>query len=154
VRGPTLFLRTCSAQIIRRGNDGIIMSAHYLSLWSLIQNKTFRRMDSVSVFSWHLLSWAHVDTASRPYLRTPKPKLYYYRRFVGKSVTLSGHHLGPAIYFSFSSMEIIYRYLRFPRMGRPLWREDGSVIRSYKFYWALPELSLSGPSPAEPGPIT
>jgi hypothetical protein len=34
-------------------------------------------------------------------------------------------------------------------MKRPLWREDGSVIRLYKWYWALQTMSLSGPSPTE-----
>jgi hypothetical protein len=35
-------------------------------------------------------------------------------------------------------------------VGRPLSREDGSVIYSYNCFWALPEQSLSGPSPVEP----
>jgi hypothetical protein len=39
--------------------------------------------------------------------------------------------------------------LRVSWCGRPLWREDGSVIYSYNCFWALPEHSLSGPSPAE-----
>jgi hypothetical protein len=34
-------------------------------------------------------------------------------------------------------------------MGRPFWREDGSVIYSYKCHWALPARSLAGPSRAE-----
>jgi hypothetical protein len=34
-------------------------------------------------------------------------------------------------------------------LGHPLWREDESVIDSYNCFWALPEQSLSGPSPAE-----
>jgi hypothetical protein len=34
-------------------------------------------------------------------------------------------------------------------VGSPLWREDGSVIYSYNCFWAFPEQSLSGPSPAE-----
>jgi hypothetical protein len=34
-------------------------------------------------------------------------------------------------------------------VGRTLWREDGSVIYSYKCSWALPEQLLSSPSPAE-----
>jgi hypothetical protein len=34
-------------------------------------------------------------------------------------------------------------------MGHPLWREDGSVIYLYNFFWALPEESLLGRSPAE-----
>jgi hypothetical protein len=33
--------------------------------------------------------------------------------------------------------------------GYPLWREDGSVIYLYNCFWALPEQSLWGPSPAE-----
>jgi hypothetical protein len=37
----------------------------------------------------------------------------------------------------------------FLRNGFPLWREGGSVIYSYKCYWAFSSLSLSGPSPAE-----
>jgi hypothetical protein len=32
---------------------------------------------------------------------------------------------------------------------RPLWREDESVIYSYNCFWALPEQSLLGRSPAE-----
>jgi hypothetical protein len=34
-------------------------------------------------------------------------------------------------------------------VGRPLWREDGSVIDLYNCLWALPEQLLSGPSPVE-----
>jgi hypothetical protein len=34
-------------------------------------------------------------------------------------------------------------------MGHPLWQEDGSVIYSYNYFWALPEQSLLGQSPAE-----
>jgi hypothetical protein len=34
-------------------------------------------------------------------------------------------------------------------MELPLCGEDGSIIYSYNCYWALPALSLSGPSPAE-----
>jgi hypothetical protein len=34
-------------------------------------------------------------------------------------------------------------------VGRPLWREDGSVIYLYNCCWALPEQSLLGRSPAE-----
>jgi hypothetical protein len=34
-------------------------------------------------------------------------------------------------------------------VGRPLWRENGSVIYSYNCFWALPKQPLSGPSPAE-----
>jgi hypothetical protein len=34
-------------------------------------------------------------------------------------------------------------------VGRPVWREDGSVIYSYDCFWALAEQPLSGPSPSE-----
>jgi hypothetical protein len=34
-------------------------------------------------------------------------------------------------------------------MWSTLWLEDGSVIYLYNCFWALPEQSLSGPSPAE-----
>jgi hypothetical protein len=37
----------------------------------------------------------------------------------------------------------------FLAVGHPLWREDGFVIYSYNCFWALPEQSLWGPSPAE-----
>jgi hypothetical protein len=39
--------------------------------------------------------------------------------------------------------------MQFCNMLRLLWREDGSVIYSYKWYWTLSALSLSGPRPAE-----
>jgi hypothetical protein len=39
-------------------------------------------------------------------------KIFYYRRSVGQSVLVSGHHPGPATKLSFYSMEIILRYLR------------------------------------------
>jgi hypothetical protein len=37
----------------------------------------------------------------------------------------------------------------FPNVGRPLWREDGSIIYLYNCFWALPEQSFSGPCPSE-----
>jgi hypothetical protein len=37
----------------------------------------------------------------------------------------------------------------FLAVGRPLWREDGFIIYSYNCFWALPEQSFWGPSPAE-----
>jgi hypothetical protein len=37
-------------------------------------------------------------------------------------------------------------------VGHPLWREDGSVIYSYNFFWVLPEQSLSGPIPQNSRP--
>jgi hypothetical protein len=43
--------------------------------------------------------------------------LPYDRRSVGQSVLISGHHLGSAIIFSFSSIVIIFRYLHFCSSG-------------------------------------
>jgi hypothetical protein len=37
----------------------------------------------------------------------------------------------------------------FLAVWRPLWSEDGSVVYSYSWFWALPEQSLLGPSPTE-----
>jgi hypothetical protein len=48
----------------------------------------------------------------------------------GQSFVVSGHRLGPATNFSFSSMEIIVRHLQFFIMECPLWREDRSIIFS------------------------
>jgi hypothetical protein len=48
--------------------------------------------------------------------------------------------------FFFTSTEIILWHLHFYSMGRPLWREVGSVIYSYNCYWGLPALSLLSPS--------
>jgi hypothetical protein len=74
------------------------------------------------------------------YLRTlrPKSKLRYDRRSVSQSVFL----LWPDFCFLTDSCGIL-------DAGRPLWREDGSVIYSCNCFWALPEQSLSGPSPPE-----
>jgi hypothetical protein len=41
-----------------------------------------------------------------------KSKSSYNQRSVGQFVLVSGHHLRPMTKFSFSSMEIIFRYLR------------------------------------------
>jgi hypothetical protein len=35
----------------------------------------------------------------------------------------------------------------FLELGHSLWQDDGPVIYSYNCFWALPEESLSGPSP-------
>jgi hypothetical protein len=47
----------------------------------------------------------------------------------------------------FYILEIIFRYLRFFVLGRPLWQEDKSVICSY--YWASPAQRLLDLSPSE-----
>jgi hypothetical protein len=50
-------------------------------------------------------------------------------------------HLGPTIIFL-----LLSHSYGFVAMGRPLWREDGSVV--YEFCWTSPAQSFSGPSPA------
>jgi hypothetical protein len=44
-------------------------------------------------------------------------KLFYERRSVGQSVLVSGHHMGTGANFSFSSIEVISRYLNFLLWG-------------------------------------
>jgi hypothetical protein len=53
-------------------------------------------------------------------------------------------YLEPMTRFLFSVWQ-----LRVSCCGRPLWREDMSVIYSYNCSWAFPEQSLWGPSPSE-----
>jgi hypothetical protein len=76
-----------------------------------------------------------------------KFKLSYYRWTVGQSVVVSGHHPGPSTIFP-SPRKLSSDICALFSMGRPLWREDGSVTFWYKNYEPFPVLSLSGPSPA------
>jgi hypothetical protein len=64
--------------------------------------------------------------------------VYYDGRSAGQSISVSAPHLGPMTRFLLLS-DICGLHPE----GRPLGREDGSVIYSYN------SLSLSGPSPAE-----
>jgi hypothetical protein len=72
----------------------------------------------------------------------PDSKLYYDWRSVGQSVFVSSPRLGPKTRFLLlsNSFEIV-------DVGRPLWREDGSVV--YNCCWPSPAQSFSSPSPAE-----
>jgi hypothetical protein len=67
-----------------------------------------------------------------------KLNLYCNRRSVGQSVLVSDPHLWPT-----TKCLLLSDICALHVVGRPLWREDGSVIYSYNL------LSLSGPSPAE-----
>jgi hypothetical protein len=69
-----------------------------------------------------------------------KLKLNYDRESVGQSVLVSSP------WPDFCSL---FDNCGFLAVGRPLWREDGYVIYSYNCFWALPEQSLLGQSPAE-----
>jgi hypothetical protein len=70
-----------------------------------------------------------------------KLKLIYDRWSVSQSVLVSGTHLEPMTRFLFSVWQLQVSYCG-----------DGSVIYSYNYFRALPEQSLSSPSPAELGP--
>jgi hypothetical protein len=103
---------------------------------------------------WHSQHWGpgsciyyHGNTVAKfhPKVSPTQIQVTYDWRSVGLSVLVSGHLLGHATNFS--------RHLRVFHMGRPLWREDMSVIYSYNCYCALLALSLSCPSPAELGTL-
>jgi hypothetical protein len=51
------------------------------------------------------------DTSQPNFSPESKSKLSYDRRSFGQSVLISSHHLGPAINFSFTSIEILFRQL-------------------------------------------
>jgi hypothetical protein len=73
-----------------------------------------------------------------------KLKLICDWRSVGQSALVSGFHLEPMTSFCFLSDDCWIL-----DVGHPLWREDGSVIYLYNCFWALPEQSLLGRSPAD-----
>jgi hypothetical protein len=60
-----------------------------------------------------------------------KSKLCYDRRLVGQSVLMSSPQLGPKTRFL-----LLSKSYGFVDVGRPLWREDGSVV--YNFCWPSP----------------
>jgi hypothetical protein len=74
-----------------------------------------------------------------------KLKLSYDHLSIGQSILVSGSHLELVTRFFFFCID----NCGFLDVWRPLWREDGCVIYSYICFWALPEVSLSGKSPAE-----
>jgi hypothetical protein len=61
------------------------------------------------------------------------------RRPVGQSLLVSGQNLRAAAKFSFSPRKCFQTFAFFS-LGRPLWREDGSVIHSYNC--TKPQFSL------------
>jgi hypothetical protein len=74
-----------------------------------------------------------------------KLKLIYDRQLVSQSVLVSGSHLEPMTRF----LCLLSDDCGLLDVGHPLWREDGYVIYLYNCFWALPEQSLFGRSPAE-----
>jgi hypothetical protein len=75
-----------------------------------------------------------------------KSQLSYSRRSDGQSVLVSRTISETRPIFLSLSLEISSDNWRFVILGRPLWREDGSVI--YSFCWATPAQHFSGPCPA------
>jgi hypothetical protein len=71
-------------------------------------------------------------------------KLIYGRRSVGQSVLVSGSHMEPVTKFLFS----VWR-LRFSWCGAPSLTRGQVCNLLYNCFWALPEQSLWGRSPAE-----
>jgi hypothetical protein len=77
-----------------------------------------------------------------------KLKLYYDRQSVGQSALVSGTHLGPAINF-FSLIEIFFRKLRVSYFLASSLTRGQFCNLLHNCFWALPEQSLLGRSPAE-----
>jgi hypothetical protein len=75
-----------------------------------------------------------------------KSKLYYDRRSVDLSILVSDTHLGLAIKFCPPFFNYFLDSYGFDHVGRPLWREVGSVV--FSCCWASPAQSFSGLSPA------
>jgi hypothetical protein len=72
-----------------------------------------------------------------------KSKLYYDRRSAGQSVLEQSTHLGLT-----TRSWLLPDSCGFVDLGRPLWREDGSVVCNC--YWNSPAQSFLGPSPVGP----
>jgi hypothetical protein len=77
-----------------------------------------------------------------------KLKLIYDRQSVGQSVLVSGAHLGPATN-SFFLLEISFRQLRVCYFVVPSLTRGLVCNLLYNCFWALPEQSLLGRSPAK-----
>jgi hypothetical protein len=77
-----------------------------------------------------------------------KLKLIYDRQSVDQSVLVSGAHQGPATNFSFS-MKFPSHSCRFVIFVAPSLTRGRVCNLLYNYFWALPEQSLLGRSPAE-----
>jgi hypothetical protein len=78
----------------------------------------------------------------------PKSKSHYGRQSVGQSFLVSGPHPGPATKFFFL-LEIFLRQLRVSYFVAPSLKRGWVCNLPHNCFWALPEQSLLGPSPAE-----
>jgi hypothetical protein len=75
-------------------------------------------------------------------------ELIYDRHSVDQSVLVSGAHLGPVTNFSFAT-KFLFRHLRFCKFVAPSLTRGQVCKLLYNCFWALPEQSLLGRSPAE-----
>jgi hypothetical protein len=90
----------------RMANNGIYgVTSHSTLVNSFWSSPAQLHLDSEAHGTHWLISLFDILTAF-------KFKLSYDGRSVGRSVLVSGYHLGPATNYSVSSMEIILRYLR------------------------------------------
>jgi hypothetical protein len=75
-------------------------------------------------------------------------ELIYDRQSVGQSVLVSGARLGSVTNFSFAT-KFLFRHLRFCKFVAPSLTRGRVCKLLYNCFWALPEQSLLGRSPAE-----
>jgi hypothetical protein len=81
--------------------------------------------------TWRSYAWPPSSVSLTYFVFSLKVKVQITLRLivVGQSVLVSGTHLGPATNVSPVLFDH-FRHLRVCWLGRPLWREDGSVICS------------------------
>jgi hypothetical protein len=75
-----------------------------------------------------------------------KSKLSCDRRSVGQSVLVSGHHLKPATNYSFSSMVIVFRHLRFSNCRAPSLTTGRACDSLVQFLLAITSVALTSKS--------
>jgi hypothetical protein len=78
----------------------------------------------------------------------PNSKSHYDRQSVGQSVMVSGAHLGLLTRVCFL-LEISFRQLQVCNFVAPSLTRGRVCKLLYNWFWALPEQSLLGRSPAE-----
>jgi hypothetical protein len=93
----------------------------------------------LSLWSWTLAVIGHIKTFQS------QSHTYYDRRSVGQPAFVSETYLGHGT--DFSSFKLHLESYEFVYVGRPLWREVGSVVCSS--CWASLAQFFSGPSPRD-----
>jgi hypothetical protein len=119
----------------------IYLRAHVLSSCRLSHSSL------IASTAWLPGCWPFLTLAKLSVLTaaSQKSKLYYDRQSVGQSVLPSDTHLGPATNFSHSLFDYFLDSFGFVDLGRPLWREVGSVV--FSCCWATPAQPFSALSP-------